>query len=71
MNFAAALAGDGKRRAEFPSVGKLKRGGEVDLVGLPSLGVEKDLVPADNGELVGGGRSGGEAAFEGCGREEV
>src|SRR5579871_3036458 len=71
MDFASTLAGDGKRRAELPSFGKLERGSEVDLVGFPSFGIEKDLVPTDDGEFVGGGRSGREPAFKCCGRKEV
>ena len=71
VDFISALAGDGKRRAELPSVGKLQAGGVVDVVGLPAFGIEQDLVPADDGQLVGGGGTGGESAFEGCGREEV
>ena len=71
VDFVAALAGDGKRGAELPSVGKLQAGGVVDVVGLVALGIEQDLVPTDDGELVGGGGAGGESAFEGGGREEV
>ena len=71
MNFISALAGDGQGRAELPSVGKFQPGGVVDVVRLPALGIEQDLVPTDDGEFVGGGRSGGEAAFERRGRKKV
>ena len=71
MDFASALARDGKRRAELPSFGKFEGGSEVYLVGLPSFRIEKNLVPADNGEFVGGRRAGGESALKCCGREEV
>ena len=37
----------------------------------PAFGIEQDLVPADQRHFVGGGGSGGEAAFEGGGRKEV
>ena len=62
---------DGKRSAELPSVGKFQAGGVVDVVGLVAFGIEQNLVPADDGELVGGGGAGGESAFEGGGRKEV
>ena len=71
VNFVSALAGDGKRRAELPSVGKFQAGGVVDVVGFVALGIEQDLIPADDGQLVGGGGAGGESAFEGGGGEEV
>ena len=54
MNFVPILAGDGQRRAELPSIGNPQGGGVGDVVGLPSLGIKQDLVPADNGELLGG-----------------
>src|SRR6266568_1286708 len=60
LDFVSALAGHGKRRAEFPTVGKLQAGGVVDVVGLESRRIEQYLVPADDGQFVGGGRTGGE-----------
>ena len=71
FDFVSALAGDGKRRAELPAFGKFQAGGVVDVVGLAAFGIEQDLVPTDDGELVGGGGTGGESAFEGGGRKEV
>src|SRR5580765_8361162 len=64
MDFITAVTGDGERRAELPSVGNHQGGGVVDVVGLVSLGIQQNLVPADNGELRGGGGAGGEAAFK-------
>src|SRR5215467_6308294 len=64
MDFIIAVTGDGKRRAEFPSLGNLEARGVVDVVGLVSLGIQQDLVPADNRELRGVGRASGEAAFK-------
>src|SRR5579862_9548886 len=71
MNFAPALARDRQRSSELPSFGKFQRGCEVDVVGLVALGIEKDLVPTDDGKFVGGRRSSGKSAFEGGRREEV
>ncbi len=71
LDFISALAGDGKRRAELPSLGKFQAGGVVDVVGFEAFGIEQDLIPTDDGEFVGGGGAGGESAFEGCGRKEV
>ncbi len=71
LDLVSALAGDGKRGTELPSVGKFQAGDVVDVVGLPAFGIEQDLVPADDGEFVGGGGTCGESAFEGCGRKEV
>ncbi len=71
VDFVSALAGDGKRGAELPAVGKFQAGGVVDVVGLPAFGIKQDLVPADDGQFVGGGGAGGESAFERCGGKEV
>ena len=71
LDFVSTLAGDGERGAELPSLGKFEAGGVVDVVGLEAFGVEQDLVPTDDCQLVGGGGSGGESAFERGGREEV
>ena len=71
MNFVSALARDGKRRAKLPSLRKFQAGGVVDIVERVALGIKQNLVPADDRQLVGGGRTGGESAFEGRGREEV
>src|SRR5580658_6649997 len=71
LDFISALAGHGKRSAELPAFGKLQAGRVVDVVGLVAFGVEQYLVPTDDGQLVGGGGTGGESAFEGCGRKKV
>ena len=71
MNFVAALARDGKRRSELPSVGNSQGRGVDHVVGLPSFGIEQNLVPADDGEFVGGGRTGRESAFERGRRKKI
>ena len=65
VNFIPALASDRERRAELPSVGNFQAGGVVDVVGLVALGIEQDLVPTDDGQLVSGGGASGESALEG------
>ena len=55
----------------FHPAGSLRLARVIDVVRLTALGIEQNLVPADDGEFVGGGRSGGESAFEGCGRKKV
>src|SRR5579863_7821813 len=71
MDFVGGLVSNGERSAEFPAVGNLQRSGVVDVVGLPSLGIEQDLVPTDDGELVGGRGAGGETALRSGGRKII
>src|SRR4030081_2417130 len=71
MNFVAALIGDRQRSSELPSLRKFEAGGVVDIVRLPTLGVEQHLVPANDGHLVGGGGTGRKSGFERCRRKKV
>src|SRR5262249_23953384 len=71
MDFISALAGDGKRCAELPFLGNLQRCGVVDVVGSVALGIEQHLIPTDDRELRGRGRTGRESAFKRGRREKV
>ena len=55
----------------FQLAGSFRAGDVGEFVGLPALGIEQNLIPTDHRHLVGGGRTGGEAALEGCGRKEI
>src|ERR1051326_4115416 len=70
VDFTSGLIGNREWGAELPSSRKFQRGGVVDVVGLVAFGVQQDLVPTDDGELVGGRGAGRKSAFE-SGRGEI
>src|ERR1700733_5948852 len=70
VNFVAGFLGNGKRGAKFPALGNLEAWLEGDVLGGAALGIEQNLVPAEEVELLGGGGAGGEAG-SGSGEEEV
>jgi hypothetical protein len=54
VNLVSTLTGHGQRRAKLPTFGQLQTGGVVDVVRLEAFGVEQNLIPADDRQLVGG-----------------
>jgi hypothetical protein len=71
ISLAALAIAIGSGVPNFQFVGKLQARGVVDVVRLVAFGIKQDLIPADDRELVGGGRAGGESAFESGGRKKV
>ncbi len=62
---------DGQRRSIFPIRGKFQRGNIGEIIGLPSLGIEQDLIPTDDRHFVSGGRACGKAGLKGRGRKKI
>src|ERR1700732_1564691 len=71
LDSVPAVAGHGKRGAELPAVRKLQARAVIDVVRLPAPGIEQNLIPADDRELVGGRGTRRKSTFEDRRRKKV